>query len=356
METERVRTNGESEFDMQTKIPDVAAVLARSHKRLAKLISGTACAVVFLVAILSNAGAAPLKPSPEDRYIATRDAAIEKFSPIYDAGKFDDTAKKAEDAAFADLKAQMSAILGERNRNGFGPAKLNIETFYKGDEGFGTLDGLRFESEMGENGEKAGGNGADGKYVEPRAHIIVTTQTMFAHWLRAHKDWWDKDLKNVPQQIGAALKDESFYTQAISNGSAVVSFNPLPIAKPASATFVYGFLAGRTQSEIPDAADEVFVSALADGKVYVAEGSIEPKVQIAACMTIRAGYNKRAEQGYEDFRFNKIDKKAYDKLGDLRQKGEDAYKRCFTERAPQQPSFAEATKQAQALLAAAMGK
>ena len=40
-------------------------------------------------------------------------------------------------------------------------------------------------------------------------------------------------MKNVPQQIGAALKDESFYTQAISSGAAVVNFNALPIAKPA---------------------------------------------------------------------------------------------------------------------------
>jgi hypothetical protein len=81
------------------------------------------------------ASAAPPAPSPEDRYVAARDAAIAKFSPIYDAGKFDDAAKKAEEAAFADLKAQMTAILGEPGRKGFGPAKLNIETFYKGDEG-----------------------------------------------------------------------------------------------------------------------------------------------------------------------------------------------------------------------------
>jgi hypothetical protein len=73
----------------------------------------------------------------------------------------------------------------------------------------------------------------------------------------------------VPQQIGSALRDESFYTQAISTGATVVNFNRLPMAKPASATFAYGFLAGRTQSEIPDAADEVFVSALANGKVYI---------------------------------------------------------------------------------------
>jgi hypothetical protein len=73
-------------------------------------------------------------------------------------------------------------------------------------------------------------------------------------------------------------------------------------------------------------------------------------------MAIRADYNKRAEARDEDFRLKHIDEQAYDRLGDLRQQGEDAYKRCFTARAPQQPSFAEATKQAQALLAAAVGK
>ena len=131
----------------------------------------------------------------------------------------------------------MRAILNEAAREGFGPAKLHIDTFYKGDEGFGMLDGLRFDALLGKNGEKAGQDGADGKYVEPKAHIIVTTQTLFERWLRAHKDWWGKDIKNVPQQIGAALKDESFYTQAVSSGSAVVNFNSLPIAKPADATF-----------------------------------------------------------------------------------------------------------------------
>jgi hypothetical protein len=313
-------------------------------------------AIAGSMAMPSGAGAAPLRPSLEDRYIATRDAAIEKFSPIYDAGKFDDTAKKTEAAAFADLQAQMVTILGELDREGFGPAKLNIDTFYKGDEGFGMLDGLRFDSLVGTTGEKAGSNDADGKYVEPKAHIIVTTQTMFARWLRAHKDWWDKGLKNVPQQIGSSLKDESFCTQAIPTDAAVVNFGSLPIAKPASVTFAYGMLAGRTQSEIPDAADEVFVSALANGKAYIAYGSIEPKVQIPDGSAIRDEFNKRADRADESFRLKQIDKKTYDKLGDLRQQGEDAYKRCFTQRAPRQPSFAEATKQAQALLATALGK
>jgi hypothetical protein len=295
-------------------------------------ISAAACAALALMFALAEAGAA--QPSPEDRYIATRDAAIAKLSPLYDAGALDDAATAAEAAAFADLLAQMNAILGEPARKGFGPARLNIDTFYKGDEGFGTLDGLRFDAELGRNGEKAGANGADGKYVEPKAHIIVTTPTLFERWLLAHKDWWDKGARNVPQRIGSALKDASFYTQAISSDAAVINFSLLPVAKPDSATFSYGILAARTQSDIPDAADQVFVSALADGKVYIAYGAIDPVLKISECSAIRTDYNKR----------------------DLRQQGEDAFMRCFTKRAPQQPSFAEATRQAQALLMAAMNR
>jgi hypothetical protein len=232
---------------------------------------GTGC----FIALLSHAHAA--QSSPEDRYIATREAAIERLRPIFDAGNVDDAANKAEDAVRIDLQAQMTAILGERKYPGFGAAKLNLDTLYKGDQGYGMLDGLRFDAEVGKTGEKAGENGADGKYVEPRAHIIVTTPTIFTRWLHAHKDWWDKGLKNVPQQIGAALKNESFYTQAISTDAAVVNFNRLPIVKPAEAAFVHGFLAGRTQSDIPNAADEVFVSAVTGDRVYIAYGSIVPK-------------------------------------------------------------------------------
>ena len=156
--------------------------------------------------------------------------------------------------------------------------------------------------------------------------------------------------------MSTALKDESFYTQAIPTDAAVVKFNELPIAKPASATFAFAILGGRTQDEAPNAADEVFVSALANGKFYIAYGSIKSKVEIPACVAIKHAYNKKAEKAADDLQFDRIDKKAYDKLGDLRQKGENAYKKCFTQRAPQQPAFAEATKQAQALLAAAMGQ
>lgn len=307
--------------------------------------------VLLAAAISSAAGAA----TPEDRYIAARDAAIAKISKLYD-GKKADEAEKAEKAAGADLFAQMKVILAEPDRKGFGPAKLNLDAYSQGDEGFGLLDGLRFDSLVGENGEKAGADGADGKYIEPKAHVIVTTQTLLERWLRGHKDWWGKKIKNVPQQMAATFKDEAFYTQAIPTDAAVVSFNELPIAKPALATSASALLGGRTQDSAPEAADEVFVSAAANGKVYVAYSSIKPKIEIPACRAIRADYNKKAEKAADDLESKRIDRKAYDKLGDFRQQGEDAYKKCFTQRAPQQPAFAEATKQAQALLAEAIGK
>src|SRR5882724_7482375 len=156
--------------------------------------------VALLCPILMSATADAAQPasSIEDRYIATRDAAMAKSSKLYDAGKFDDAAQKAEDAARSSLHVQMVAILAESNRAGFGPPQLNLDAFYAGDKGYGQLDGLRFDALTGVSGEKAGGNGADGNYVEPKAHIIVSTERLFEHWLRVHKKWWNKGVKNVP--------------------------------------------------------------------------------------------------------------------------------------------------------------
>ena len=66
---------------------------------------------------------------------------------------------------------------------------------------------------------------------------------------------------------------------------------------PAGTGSAYAMLAGRTQSDIPNEADEVFVAALADGKVYIAYGTIAPKVQVAACTAARTATNKRFEGG-----------------------------------------------------------
>lgn len=307
-------------------------------------------AASLLLGMVSNANAAPA--SPEDRYVATRDAVMAKISKLYNAKK-DDEASKAEKAADVELTAQMKAILAEPDRKGFDAPKLNLDAYTEGDMGYGLLDGLRYDSLTGQNGEKAGLR-SPGDYVEPKTHIIVTTPSLLERWLRGHKEWWGKDKNNVAQQIGAAFKQEDFYTQAISTDASVVKFGELPITPPASVTSAAALLAGRTQDATPDP-DMVFVSAVANGKAYVAYQSIKT-VKIAACETIKADYNKKAEKAAADYEAKRIDKKTYDKLPHYGEQGETAFKKCLIERVPQQPAFAEATRQAQALLAEAIGK
>jgi hypothetical protein len=320
-----------------------------------KAVVNRSLALGCLLAGLAIDHAAPGGAGAEDRYVAVRDAAIKKLKLIAKSGN-SDAAAKAEDAARADLEAQMRAILGPLAYAGFGAGQLNLDTLSEGDEGFGMLDGLRFDALTGRNGEPAGATDAAGRYAEPKAHIIVTTQTLLVRWLTAHKEWWGKGVKNVPQRASAALTDESFYTQAISTDSAVVSLAALPITKPASASFATAMLGGGTQSEVPDAADEVFVAATAGRRVTVAYGAIEPRVKIAACDVIRADYNKRSEDADDALRQGRIDQKAYDRLGNLRDQGEAAFTRCFMARAAAEPAFAEAVRQAQALLQTAVGK
>ena len=114
--------------------------------------------VLSPILVLSHANAA----SPEDRYIATRDAAIAKFAKL----KVDDAADKAEAAAREDLKAELIKILPEPARTGFAPAQLNLDTLYKGDQGFGMLDGLRFDADTGMGPGKIGEQRPDGSFVE----------------------------------------------------------------------------------------------------------------------------------------------------------------------------------------------
>ena len=82
--------------------------------------------------MIGHAGAAPATSVQEDRYLATRDAAITRISPLVDAGTIDDAAKKLEDAARTELLAQMETMLGERRRPGFGPAILESRYLLQG--------------------------------------------------------------------------------------------------------------------------------------------------------------------------------------------------------------------------------
>ena len=111
----------------------------------------------------------------EDGYVAAREAAIKKLKPLYDGGKGEVTA--ADDTARSDLEAQMRTILGPLAFPGYGPGKLNLDSLYSGDEGFGMLDGLRFDADIGANGEPSGKTGKAGEAMPVETHVFLDTGT-----------------------------------------------------------------------------------------------------------------------------------------------------------------------------------
>ena len=156
-------------------------------------------AVFAVVAGLMFGRAAFAQTAAEQRYLATRDAAIVAVKVADDRKEPIVGIDKRMEGALAELQQQLHAIVGPVAVTGVGgEGKLHLDTLSQGDVGFGALDALDFAS-------------ADGKVT-----VTVTTVNLLRHWLVDHKDWWEKNLVNVPQEMEAALKSDAFYTQALS--------------------------------------------------------------------------------------------------------------------------------------------
>jgi hypothetical protein len=276
--------------------------------------------------------------TPEDLYIAARDAAIAKLKAAIQAEKRGPTDSYGanilaiDDQARAKLERQMLVIVGPVAIKGLKEkGTLNLDTLIEGDEDFGVLDGLLYAS------------------TDNKTSVIVTTDSMFQRWLLEHKNWWGKDRSDIPQEPAAAVKESAFYTQAVVTDSAIIRFAELPIRKPAGATFAFAMLAARTQSEIPAKADEIFVALAHGGRVFVGRTqSFDPVGPIASCDAIRAELVKKAT---EAARKPPPDGAANSEEADsLSAQSEAEFLRCFAEKASRQENYAGAVRAAQSLI------
>src|SRR5258708_5914371 len=150
--------------------------------------------------------------SLEQSYLAARDAHIRKLAAADKPGADADQQLKLHEAAVADLEKQLKKLVGPSVLTVPGIAsvpKINNDTLSKGDQGFGMLDGLAYVSE------------------DFKTRVIVSTEGLFKAWLRGHRTWWNDN--DVPQDTAKALRHTSFYTQAMSQDSAVFNYAELPI-------------------------------------------------------------------------------------------------------------------------------
>jgi hypothetical protein len=286
-------------------------------------------------AVIATAAAPALAASPEEAYVAARDAAIARFKVLDDERRIDDAAMKLHDETHADLEKLMRAIIGPVTIKGLSTSgTLNLSTLVSSDQGFGTLDGLVFAS------------------ADDKTRVIVTTESIFAAWLKAHRNWWGDKIANVPQDAAAAVKSDAFYTQAIQSDAAVMRYAELPLAKRANARIAFAMLAARSQDNSPPVPDEIFVTTMQGGRLFVANAPLRGRfVAIRACDEVRRRQERLADEAYAVYQAggNK-DEKQFDRSTALREQADTLFLRCFAREAPKQAAFAGAVKQAQALL------
>jgi len=114
-----------------------------------------------------------------------------------------------------------------------------------------------------------------------------------------HKEWWGKTVKNVPQSIAAALRGrERPIPETIASGSAVRQTRSPADRTTRLRQFRPGD-AGRTNPiRNPRCRRRGYVSALVDGKVYIAYGAISPKCGSRPVSRPATRTNKRISEGY----------------------------------------------------------
>ena len=215
-----------------------------------------------------------------------------------------------------------------------GSGKLNLGSLVKGDEEYGTLDGLQFDS-------------PDGKST-----LIATTGPILRHWLVEHKTWWEADQTNVPQTPELALKTDAFYTQAIETDSAIIQFAELPISLPGKANVAFAMLDGRTQDDtVGLAPDEIMVAVLAGERLFIAVAPARAKFSAAsACSKARHAADKKIEAATDAFIDSGRKKLALgDKARKLRDDADTVQYACFSAKMKAQKGFTDVLAQAQDL-------
>jgi hypothetical protein len=258
-------------------------------------------ALLCLLVLAAAAHAA----APEQHYLDLRDRGIAKFSK---AAENDETTKQ-HDAAINELTGLVRSLIGPVAIKGL-PAdgKSNVDTLYKGDSGFGHLDGLGFASE----GDKF--------------QAVVTTTTLLKHWLREHRE------DGMPQEIDAAFRSDRFYYYAIQD-SAFGKYAELPIAKPASASVAVAVLGLRGNGDIKGSPTEIDVVVIQGEKVFfLADSDAVKTAEIPAC-----------EKVWKQMMARKVPQDAMAK----EDQAMTAFTACFAKAAPSQSWFAAAVKKAQ---------
>jgi hypothetical protein len=156
----------------------------------------------------------------------------------------------------------------------------------------------------------------------------------------------------VPQDVEAALKSEAFYTQALNTDAAISKYAELPLPKPAQAKFAFAMLAARSQDIGPHTPDEIIVSVVKDGRMFVVTAPANAKVDpVPACERIWRDASRNAAKAHEAYVASGMkDDKLFEQSTRIEEEGDAAFRRCFAQQAKGRNFVTALTRQAQDLV------
>ncbi|MBN9549596.1 MAG: hypothetical protein J0H31_12165, partial [Alphaproteobacteria bacterium] len=214
----------------------------------------------------------------------------------------------------------------------------NIESLNASDIGYGMLDGLRYAQN------------------DEGPSIVASTRGLTERWLKSKSAETEADFK-LPTDIGAALKLDNFYTQAIGSDAAFSGTLDFPLKKPEGADMAFARLGGWTQDIGPIYEQRVVVAVVKGDRVLIAEAPASPAVpKIAQCDSIWAAADAAAQKAQQADQGSDEESSASDPANAAWEKGDVDYRACMAQRLPDDPSFPALLKQAQDLADGMAGK
>jgi hypothetical protein len=281
--------------------------------------------IALLVLFPSAAGAASLEQS----YLAARDAQIRKIAAAQKKMGTDGV-DKIQEQALAELEKQLKQIVGASKLSVPGvkaTSKINIESLSENELGFGMLDGLTYASE------------------DYKTQVVVTTEGLLKAWMRRDRKPNDSKKSQDPSK---AITSEEFYTQAVNSDATLSKYAELPIRKPAAASAAYAMYGGWAQDDGPWEPDELVMSVMQGGKIYVVRVPASTKLgPFPACQAVWDKADRRANEVYERAPSKP---KIVPDTSKIREEGAAAFRRCFAEQAPKEKGFADLVRQAQTIV------
>jgi hypothetical protein len=277
---------------------------------------------VFAVAVMLLGSATAFAATPDEAFIAERDAFITKLNPPgKELAAPTDAATKEMEQFRAQLAKRLQALIGPLNVKGFsGEGKYSVDSLFEGDMEFGMLDGLLFTKDK-------------------RTRLVVTTVGIAEPWIK--RDGFERK-NDAPKDLPGALKREEFYTRATPGDAAVSNMGELPITKPAGVDSAYAMLSIRRQDFGVTPVEEMLIGVIVPPRVYILSMPIAKIKIMPACEKLFRDASAKSDRIARS-----KDEKVAEGAERAMEQGDEAMRKCFAERVKSNPAFPKLTQQAQ---------